>query len=178
MRALLLVLLLCSAPLCADDFLDEASGLFGVKLGAQQSQVFKILGWPESLDQPESDGSPVDGCRTRAIWPRTGGTFTVCFNGANKVFFMALYTHEPTVVGSIRLGTDTLATIERFRNKVLTRTCDLDEGHLTGAVSFRGHNARAEILLSSTNVPSEDERCPGNMVVNRVAIWMKADAPK
>lgn len=92
---------------------------------------------------------------------------------------MALYTHEPTTVGPVRLGTDSLASIERFRNEILKNSCDLDEGYLTGAVTFRGHDAGAEIVLSSTDGPDAvEKRCPGSMVINRVALWMKAGTPK
>jgi hypothetical protein len=80
---------------------------------------------------------------------------------------------------SIRLGTDTLATIERFRNKVLRKSYNLDEGYLTAAVTFHGRCAQAEIILSSTDGPTAvEERCPDTMVINRIALLRKPVAPR
>jgi len=137
----------------------------------------KILGQPSLLDHPGRDSGPVDGCRIRATWAVKGGTFDVCFDRVNKVFFMALRTHEPIALGPVKLGADTLATIARFQNKVLRKSCTLDEGYLTGAVTFRGHRNLVEIILSGTTGPyAVEQRCPDSMVINRVAVWMKATA--
>jgi hypothetical protein len=113
--------------------------------------------------------------RLYATWRLQAGILDVCFDGASTVRFVALSARAgaaTTVLGSLRLGEDTLAAVkQRYGNGVEASTCDIDEGALIGAVAFQGRTPERQIVVSSTQgSDAVVADCPGRMVVNKVAL--------
>jgi hypothetical protein len=174
-RILPAILALSLRCLAADTLLDESQGLLGVRLGWSRAQAEAKLGHPTTVERSSPATALSTGCRLYATWRLQAGTLDMCFDGASRVRFVALSArgHQTTtVLSSVHLGEDTLATVkERYGNGVEQNTCDVDEGALIGAVAFRGKAPGVQIIVSSTqgsDAVSAD--CSGRMVVNKVAL--------